>query len=145
MTTLAERLAPHLYGVIMHPGDADTEPFPVMSPLAGMSAVTMPKGMAEDVAEENGLPHTDFARLWLEAVIALIENEGQVTLVPNTELAERDAELKHLREAAAPAINAIKRPKATCGAPAGRAIIRDLHTDEPTVPCSMIVHDCRRK
>ena len=137
VTTLVERLAPHLYGVIMHPGDEQTEPFPVMSPLAGMSAVTMPKGMAEDVAEENGLPHTDFARLWLEAVIALIESEG-VTLIDNDKLADLQAAAaakEHRR-------NELLQFHTPCGASI-RAMARGFDTGHVELPCSMVNHECK--
>lgn len=90
MTSLAERLAPYLAGTLLHPGDPDegVEPFP-LAPLPVFQRQSMlPPGMAEEEAKQAGLPHPDFALLWLEAVIALIEVEGQVTLVPNTELVD---------------------------------------------------------
>lgn len=91
MSTLAERLAPHLAGTLIHPGNDTTEPFP-LAPLPVFQRQSMlPPGMAEEEAKTAGLPHPDFALLWLEAVITLIENEGHVTLVPNDELADLKA------------------------------------------------------
>lgn len=91
MSSLAERLAPFLAGTLIHPGTEDTEPFP-LAPLPIFQRQSMlPPGMAEEEAKQAGLPHPDFALLWLEAVITLIENEGHVTLVPNTELEDLKA------------------------------------------------------
>lgn len=129
MSELAERLSPLLYGAITHPGDANTKPFPVMSPLAGMQAATMPPGMAEDMAEKAGLPSTNFALIWLESVLHMVQTEGDVTLVSNAELAD-------LRAAAA--TNEGKRNQqkdlhCRCGTKLARLSIRDFDTEHPTV------------
>jgi len=137
MTTLAERISHHLYGPLIHPGDSKTEPFPIVSPLAGLQAATMPKGMAEDIAEKNGLPHTDFAKIWLEAVIALLQTEGGVELVDQNELADlrRAAQKQEHRR------NQILEFHTPCGATI-RAMVKDFDTDHPTVPCELVNHNC---
>lgn len=129
MSDLAERLSERLYGVLTHPGDDDTPPFPVMSPLVGLQAATMPPGMAEQIAEDAGLPHPNFALIWLEAVLALVETEGGVTLVDNAELAD-------LRAAAVSnegKRNQQKDLHCRCGTKLARLSIRDFDTEHPTV------------
>ena len=143
MTTLAARLAPHMSGVLTHPGDDETKPFPLAPIPVFANTATLPKGMAEDMAQQAGLPHPDFALIYCEAWLALVEDVGGVTLIPNAELAELRAELAQWRAIAEPKANEMKTPKAKCGAPVGRVMARDLHTDTPTFPCEMVIHDCK--
>lgn len=145
MTTLAQRLAPHMTGTLTHPGDQSTEPFPLAPIPAFTNTATMPKGMAEDMAQQAGLPHPNFALIYCEAWLALLENIGGVTLVPNAELAELRAELAQWRAIAEPKANEMKTINAVCGAPAGRVMARGLHTDQPVFPCEMVIHDCKGK
>ena len=126
MTSLAERLAPHLGGLV-HPGDADTPPFPLTLPT--FQAATLPEGLSAEDAEELGLPTPDLNRHFLEAVIHLIETEGGVELVDKTELAD-------LRAAAA--ANETQRNKTVelycrCGTRLGRLMIIDYDTDHPRI------------
>lgn len=143
--TLAERLAPHMSGVLVHPGDDTTEPFPVAPIPVFTNTATLPKGMAEDMAEQAGLPSPDFARIYTETWIHTLETVCNVTLVDNTELADLHAELATLRAVANPKANELKTIKATCGNPAGRAMVRNLHTPEPVLPCEMVKHECRKR
>lgn len=136
MPSLAERLAPHLSGVLIHPGDGETKPFPI-APFPQFQTVQMPKGMAEDIAEQSGLPHTDFARIYLEAIIALLETEGGVELVDQNELADlrRAAQKQEHRR------NQILEFHTPCGATI-RAMVKDFNTDHPQVPCELVKHNC---
>lgn len=136
MPSLAERLAPHLSGALIHPGDGETKPFPI-APFPQFQAVTMPEGYAEDLAEQAGLPHTDFARIYLEAIISLLETQGGVELVDQNELADlrRAAQKQEHRR------NQILEFHTPCGATI-RAMAKDFDTDHPTVPCELVNHNC---
>lgn len=138
MSDLAERLAPHLTGMMTHPGDENTKPF-ALAPLAAFQTATLPPGQAQQEAELAGLPHPNFALIWLEAVLHLVQTEGNVTLVDNAELAD-------LRAAAAvneSKRNAVKECVTTCGLPAFRIMIKDFDTDHPRVPCAAVAgHEC---
>ena len=140
MTSLAERLAPFLSGVLIHPGDENTEPFPV-APLPVFQRQSMlPPGMAEEEAQQAGLPHPDFALIWLEAVITLIENEGGV------ELMEKDV-AADLRAAAAvrePKRNQVMEFHTPCGQKV-RAMARGFDTGSAEIPCALVVHQCEVK
>ena len=129
--------APHLYGVLLHPGDDKTEPFPLASPLAGLQTSTMPKGMAEDIAQRNGLPSTNFALIWLEAAVHLVEQVCEVTLVSNDELADLKAAaaVKERRR------NEMLTFTTPCGAEL-RAMARGFDTGRVSVPCELVNHEC---
>jgi len=137
---IAARLAPYMAQVLTHPGDGDTPPFPLAPLPVFATQATMPKGMAEDMAEQAGLPHPDFARIYCEAWLALLESVGEVTLVPNDELSD-------LRAAAAAREhrrNQILTFTTPCGAQL-RAMAKGFDTDKPEVPCDMVKHECRRR
>lgn len=138
MTTLAERLASRMSGVLMHPGDDQTEPFPIAPLPVFQNQAMLPPGLADQEALEAGLPSPDFARIYCEAWLALVESEG-VTIVDDTELAD-------LRAAAAAnegRRSAIKDCRTACGQPAFRIMIKDFNTDQPIVPCAAVAgHNC---
>lgn len=126
MTSLAERLAPHL-AALVHPGDDNTPPFPLS--LSVFQTATLPEGMRKEQAEEMGLPSPDLALHWLEAVIHLIETEGGVELVDRGEIAD-------LRVAAK--ANEGKRNRTIelfcqCDVKLGRLMVQDFDSDHPRV------------
>lgn len=128
MTSLAERLAPHMAAALEHPGDNDTEPFLLPAPPMFKTA-QLPPGMAEEMAEQAGLPSPDFARLYCEAWLHLVENVGDVSIVDN-------AELDDLRAAAASVET--KRVRhielvCTCGVTLGRLSVRNFDTERAEV------------
>lgn len=132
MTTLAERLAPHLYGPLEHPVHGV-----IMSPLAGMNAMTMPPGMAEEMAKEAGLPEPNIALLLLECVLHLLETEG-VELVDKAAMADLRAAAEH-NEGKRNQVLIFTTP---CGAEM-RAMAKGFDTGRPSVPCALVVHDCK--
>ena len=139
MPSLAERLAPHLSGVLVHPGDPEKGMKPSnLAPLPTFaSQVQMPKGMAEDLAEQAGLPHSDFALLYTEAWLHLLTTVGGVELVDQNELADlrRTAQKQEHRR------NQILEFHTPCGATI-RAMVKDFDTDHPVVPCELVNHNC---
>lgn len=133
---LVQRLAPRLATVLEHPGDEKTPPFPVI-PLPTFQTATLPPGMAQEMAEQAGLPHPDFARIYFEAWLHLLETEGDVTVIDNTELAD-------LRAAAAAVEHKRDQPivfTTPCGARL-RAMVRGFDTQHPQVPCELVNHQC---
>ena len=92
VTLIAERL-PH---GIPHPGnpEANQKPFTVVLP--GMRSTGIPNEQAELYAAAAGLPHTNTPKLLAEALVNLLQTDGDMTIIANSELAE-------LRQAAADA------------------------------------------
>lgn len=138
MTDLGARLAPKL-ATLIHPGDEHTEPFPMVLPWFQRQEL-MPDGLAQQQADELGLPSPDLNRLQLEAILHMVEVEGDVELVDKAELAA-------LRTAAAAnegKRNAIVEFVTDCGQPAFRAMVRDFDTEHPVIACTVAKHECRR-
>lgn len=126
MSDLAERLAP-LLAALVHPGDADTPPFPLSLPT--FQAAAMPEGLAAEDAEELGLPTPNLNKHFLEAVIHLLETEGGVELVDHAVIAD-------LRSAAA--ANETRRNQqiellCRCGTKLGRLMVEGFDTEHPRV------------
>lgn len=68
---------------LIHPGDGKSGPIPLPLPMFRTSAI--PPGMAQEFAEEAGIPSFDIATLTAEAIVALLESKGWA-LIPQTEL-----------------------------------------------------------
>lgn len=135
MSSLAERLAPRLSSVLMHPGDSVTEPFPIAPLPIFQNQAMLPPGLADQEAMEAGLPSPDFARIYFEAWLHLLSEE--VALVPHDELAD-------LRAAAVvrePKRNQMIEFTTPCGQRV-RAMARGWDTEHPTIPCEMVRHEC---
>ena len=137
MTSIAARLAPHLGGVILHPGDDQTDPFPLAPPPMFKTA-QLPPEIAKDMADQAGLPHADFARIYSEGWIHTLETVCNVTLVDNDELAELRAAAQAQEYRRNQALN-FTTP---CGQTV-RAMVRGFDTQHPTVPCEMVRHECK--
>lgn len=125
---LAEQAAPHL-GTLVHPGDQDTPPFPLSLPM--FQPATLPEGMAQEEAEELGLPSPEFGKLFLQAEFHMLREQFNVAFIDADELAD-------LRAAAAAQEHKrieTKRFQFACGQPAFRVTIRDFDTNHPIIPC----------
>ncbi|UJL29940.1 hypothetical protein HZU38_05415 [Mycolicibacterium vanbaalenii] len=133
-----ERIAPGI-PTLVHPGDADTPPFPMH--LSVFQTATLPEAMVEEMAEDMGMPSPDIALHFLEALLHLAEERGY-ELVSSVELAEKTAAAT-VNEGKR---NAIKQCRTVCGEPAYRIMFRDFNTDEPIVPCETAPgHDCKAR
>lgn len=82
---LAEQAAP-LLGTLVHPGDQDVPPFPLS--IALFQPITLPEGMAQEEAEELGLPSPEFGKLFLQALFHMLDTQLGVTIVDAAELAD---------------------------------------------------------
>lgn len=137
-TTLIGKIAPTL-PALLHPGGDGQDPYPLILPM--FQAVQLPPGMAQEMAEELGLPSSDIATQFLEALFHTIETVGGHTLIDTAELADLSA---------AAAANEYKRNEVKifhgqrCGKPLFRAMVTDFNTDQPRVPCAVMDHDCTR-
>lgn len=87
-TLIAERLPTGL----PHPGSADQKPRTIMLPA--MRNTGIPAELTQHFADQAGLPTNDMPKLVAEALINLIETDGNSEIISRTELAE-------LRQAAA--------------------------------------------
>ncbi|GAS95479.1 Gp80 [Mycolicibacterium canariasense] len=125
---LAERVGPRL-GELVHPGDADTPPFPLSLPT--FQPNILPDGMTEEEAEELGLPTMDLPKLFLQALFHLLQNGFGVTLVDSGELADLQAAAavrEHKRVE-------FKQFRFRCGAAAFRVAVENFDSDSPIIPC----------
>ena len=131
--TLAERLAPKLPGLV-HPGDDHTDPFPLIIP--SFQVATLPDGMAQDMADEMGMPSPDICLHFLEAVIHMFAMAGAV-IRPK---AEYDQLVAATSERKASEIQAFDYE---CGQEAWRVMVKKNNTSRPVVPCAVASHDCK--
>lgn len=81
---VAQLIADNLPALI-HPGDGKSGPIPLPLPMFRTSAI--PPGMAQEFAQEAGIPHFDIAKLTGEAIVALLEANGWA-LVQEAELTQ---------------------------------------------------------
>lgn len=84
---LAERLPAGL----VHPGDGDQQPAKVI-PLMGLSNLGISDAQAAHFAKESGMPANDAPKLIAEAIVALLEGDGGLELVPRAEIERLRAE-----------------------------------------------------
>lgn len=92
-TLLTERLP----GGLWHPGDPAADQQPKLIPLPGLASSGIPPEMAEQFAQEAGLPSANVAQLVAEAIVNVIETDGASEIVPRVELEQlraRAAELE---------------------------------------------------
>lgn len=82
-TLIAERI-PH---GLQHPGDPTADQPPFAIPLPGLRATGIPPELAARFAADAGLPSTDTPRLIGEALVHMIEADGDSTIIANAELA----------------------------------------------------------
>ena len=123
---LAEQAAPHL-ATLIYPGDQDTPAFPLNVPV--FQPHTLPEGMAQEEAEELGLPSVDFGKLFLQALFHMLDTQLGVTMIDAAELADlqtaasakehRRTEQLHLH--------------CDCGTKLARLAVRDFDTKNPRV------------
>lgn len=134
MTPDLTRLDTAMSGALIHP---DSQKMIAPLPIFQNQAM-LPPGLAEEMAEEAGLPSHDFARVYREAWVHALETECNVALVDNDELAD-------LRAAAAarePKRNQMIEFHTPCGM-AMRAMARG--SIPPTPPCRAVRHECRAR
>lgn len=94
-STIAALIAERLPGSLVHPGDPANDQPAKLLPLPVLGSTGIPPEMAKHFAKEAGLPADDFPKLIGEAIVHLIETDGQTTLVPNAELEQlRAADLQ---------------------------------------------------
>lgn len=121
---IAELIASRL-PTLVHPGDEKTKPFSIPLPMFA-TAAALPPEMAEQFAAEADLPSPDIAKLTAEAIVGLIEGEGESVIIPKTELAQ-------LRSDATINVEKHRQPRVrckTCGSPLFRI---NVDTTDPTV------------
>jgi hypothetical protein len=143
MTSLAERLAPHLAGTLVHPGDDKTDPFPLAAPPM-FKVAQMPAEVAKDMADQAGFPHADIPLIYTQAWIHLVKTVTGIDLNDPELAPERQAEIR-----AAAAVNERRRNEkidfhTPCGAKI-TAMARGFDTGRVTVPCEMVRHECKGK
>jgi hypothetical protein len=69
---------------LVHPGDETRKPFAI--PLLGLRSAGVPPDMAKSFADQAGLPTSDAPKLIAEAVVHLLETDGNFTIIDTTEL-----------------------------------------------------------
>jgi hypothetical protein len=110
---------------LVHPGDAQTPAMVLPLPMFRQQA--LPPEMAEHFAKEAGFPKANVNMLVAEAIVSLIETEGEIELVTRPELAK-------LRLDATSGMERNRQVKLTCRL-CGNPIINKMNVDtnNPTV------------
>lgn len=108
---------------LTHPGDGK----PFILPLPMFRNSSMPSGMAEQFAQDAGLPDSDIAKLTAEAIVALIENDYD--MIPKGEAAQ----LRAQSTATETHRHRIVKVGCRCGQPLFNANFTDYGTDTPKV------------
>ena len=117
---IAGLIATHLPN-LTHPGDGSGA---IVLPVATFRTAGIPPEVAESFAREAGLPTADVPRLIAEAIVALIEGQGDSEIVSRADLAR-------LRAAAGANETLRDRPvtvRCHCGAELFTAHLRDFAT-----------------
>lgn len=126
-TAIAELIAAKLPD-LTHPGTPGSGG-PILLPTATYRTAGIPPEMAQQFAEDAGYPTADITRLIAEAIVHLIETDGDSTIVRNSELAE----MRAAAAAAEPARNRQIAVHCHCGTRLFVAQARGFDTDQPRV------------
>lgn len=119
---------------LTHPGDGDG---PMALPVSAFRTANLPPQVAEQFAQEAGLPHSDIPKLFAEAIVAAVEDAGG-TIIDR-------ADLERLQSAAAPVDESRQLPiHCHCGARLFTVQVLDLNTSRPRVYGPQLVRDVRR-
>ena len=89
---LVKLIAERLPSGLLHPGDPTNNQPAKLLPLPGLRSSGLPPELAEEFAKAAGFPVSDVPKLIAEALIHLIETDGQCTIVLNRQLAEQQAQ-----------------------------------------------------
>ncbi len=91
MPTIAALIADHI-GELIHPGDGNSGP--IVLPVSTFRTAGIPPEMAEQFAREAGYPTADIPKLVGEAIVHLIETQGDSEIISRGELAQLRAAAK---------------------------------------------------
>ena len=133
---IAELIAKNLPD-LTHPGDGNGA---ISLPVATFRPAGIPPEMAEQFAREAGYPTADITRLVAEALVHLIETEGNSEIVSKTELADMRAATAQ----AEPQRHRQVQVHCHCGTPLFRASIKDFDSDKPRVAGPELIKAMRR-
>lgn len=84
---IATLIAQRIPAGLPHPGDGKDQK-PAMLNLPAFRSTGLPPGMEAHFAKEAGLPSNDIPRLIAEAVVNLIETDGDSEIISKAELTE---------------------------------------------------------
>lgn len=116
-----ELIAQHLATGLVHPGDGK----PVALPLPMFQTSAIPPEMADEFANQAGLPSSDITKLTAEAIVHLLERNG-LTILDSTEL-------QQLRADATEVTGRHRQPRITCKQCGGFLMSLNIDADKPTV------------
>lgn len=117
---------------LTHPGDGNGA---ILLPVSTFRMAGIPPEQAEQFARDAGYPSVDVPRLIGEALVHLIETEGDSEIVPRSELAA----MRNAAAAAEPQRHRQVQVHCYCGTPLFRAHMRDFDTDKPKVSGSELI------
>lgn len=116
----AELIAAHLAQGLVHPGDGK----PIALPLPMFQTSAIPPEMAEEFANQAGLPTADITKLTAEAIVHLLESNGLAII--------DQAELDQLRTDAQEVTARHRQPRITCTC--GQFLFSlNVDTEKPTI------------
>lgn len=101
---------------LTHPGDGNGS---IALPVSAFRATnSLPPEVAQQFAQDAGLPHSDIPRLVAEAIVHLIEVEADSDIVPR-------AELRRMRTVSTADLNPEVQVMCNCGVPLFTAYLRN--------------------
>ena len=111
---------------LTHPGDGSGA---ISLPVSTFRMAGIPPQMAEQFARDAGYPSANIPQLIAEALVHLIETDGDSEIVRRSELTR----MRAAADAAEPQRSRQVQVHCNCGAPLFRAQFRDFDTDKPRV------------
>jgi hypothetical protein len=85
---------------VIHPGDSSkNQPAKMLMPLPGFRNAGLPPGQAAAFANEAGLPDSDAAKIYAEALVATLEAEGTLGDADQGEIDQLRAQVATPQEA----------------------------------------------
>lgn len=111
---------------LTHPGDGSGA---ISLPVSTFRMAGIPPEMAEQFAREAGYPTANIPKLIAEAIVHVIETDGDSTIIRNSELAD----MRAAQAAAEPQRNKQVEVRCNCGTTLFTAMFKDFDTDRPRV------------
>lgn len=130
MSSPVELIATNLAQGLVHPGDGK----PVALPLPMFQTSAIPPEMAEEFANQAGLPTADITKLTAEAIVHLLEQNG-LTIIDQ-------AELDQLRTDATEVTARHRQPRIHCRC--GQFLMSlNIDTEKPTIDGPKLIQALR--
>lgn len=117
---------------LTHPGDGSGA---ISLPVSTFRMAGIPPEMAEQFARDAGYPSANIPLLIAEAIVHLVETDGNAEIISKAELSQ----MRAAKAAAEPQRNRQVEVQCNCGTTLFRAMFRDFDTDKPKLSGSELI------